>query len=351
MMQVILYSRENCHLCHQTQADLESLQADFPHTLKVVDIDASPALQRRYGELIPVVEVGAFTLKAPISPLELRRTLELVEQAEAAAPSSREVPTAGESAASRYRTSATWTRSDSLTYWLSRHWLALVNLLVGLYVFMPFLAPTLMQAGLERPAGWIYRVYGGTCHQLAYRSIFLFGEQIFYPRTQAGVDELLTFGQATGIGEGNSSQEVFAARNFIGDPQIGYKVALCQRDIALYGSILLFGLVYGATRRRIPALAWYWWLLFGILPVGIDGLSQLLSQPPFNFLPYRESTPWLRILSGALFGWMTAWFGYPVIGESMRDTEEMMETKWHKTHARTTQALQVMDSSSEVRHD
>lgn len=329
MIDVILYSRKDCHLCHQTQADLDALRPAYLHNLVVVDIDESPALQRLYGLEIPVVEIGSFTLKAPITRQELQRTLESVLQVQASTP-----PPAGSAPAISYHTSARWSRSDNLTLWLSRHWLALINLLVALYVGLPFLAPLLMWGGMETPARLLYRVYGATCHQLAFRSIFLFGEQVFYPRAQADITGLLTFGQATGMGEGNSTEEIFAARDFLGNPAIGYKVALCQRDIALYGSILLFGLLYGATRRRIPPLPWYLWVLFGILPVALDGLSQLLSQPPFNFLPYRESTPFFRLLTGALFGFTTAWFGFPVIEESMRDTQEMMEVKWQKTHAR-----------------
>jgi uncharacterized membrane protein len=184
-----------------------------------------------------------------------------------------------------------------------------------------------MKAGAQVPAALIYRVYGGLCHQLSYRSIFLFGEQVVYPRATVGIENLLTFNQASGLSEGNDTNDLLAARQFVGNPAMGYKVALCQRDIALYGSLLAFGLLYALSGRRIPALPWYLWLLFGILPVALDGLSQFLSQPPFSFLPYRESTPVLRLLTGALFGFMTAWFGIPVIDKSMRDTLQMMELK------------------------
>ena len=93
------------------------------------------------------------------------------------------------------------------------------------------------------------------------------------------------------------------------------------------GSILFFGLLYALTGRRIPALPWYLWILIGIVPIGLDGVSQLLSQPPFNFLPFRESTPLLRSLTGFLFGFTTAWFGYPMVEEGMRDTRQVMAKK------------------------
>jgi uncharacterized membrane protein len=67
--------------------------------------------------------------------------------------------------------------------------------------------------------------------------------------------------------------------------------------------------------------------LVGILPIAIDGFSQLLSQPPLNMFPYRESTPLLRTITGFLFGFTTAWFGYPIVEESMADVRRFYEQK------------------------
>jgi hypothetical protein len=35
----------------------------------------------------------------------------------------------------------------------------------------------------------------------------------------------------------NIEEDIFAARQFVGNPQVGYKVARCQRDVAIYGGI------------------------------------------------------------------------------------------------------------------
>ena len=199
-----------------------------------------------------------------------------------------------------------------------------------------------MKAGAETPAAIIYRAYGLVCHQLAYRSFFLFGEQPVYPREAAGVEGFLTFDSATGIGESNSVGEIFAARNFVGNDAVGYKIALCQRDVAIYLGILAFGLLFVISNRRIPALPWYLWVLIGIVPIGLDGLSQLLSQPPFNFWEYRESTPYLRVLTGFLFGFSTAWFGFPLVEDTMADTRQLMAAKKHR-YKTTHSAEQVAD--------
>ena len=57
-------------------------------------------------------------------------------------------------------------------------------------------------------------------------------------------------------------------------------------------------------------------MAIGLLPIGIDGFSQLLSQPPFALFTFRESTWWLRLLTGSLLflgamfvsGYAMAWF-------------------------------------------
>jgi uncharacterized membrane protein len=123
---------------------------------------------------------------------------------------------------------------------------------------------------------------------------------------------------------------VLAARNFIGNDQVGYKVALCERDVAIYGGILLFGLIFALTGFRIKSIPWWVWLALAIVPIGLDGFSQLLSQPPLGLIPYRESTPFLRLLTGFLFGFLTAWFGYPMVEEGMVDTRQFMTAKWDR---------------------
>jgi uncharacterized membrane protein/glutaredoxin len=309
MITVTLFSRPDCHLCHETESDLESLQAQYPHQLRVVNIDNHPDLKKAYSEQIPVVEVAGYRLKAPISRQQLQVAL-------------------GSAIERQRRAEAKgWTRSDAFSLWFSRRYDIVISFLVLIYVGLPFMAPILMKAGLETPALLIYRGYSLTCHQLAYRSLFLFGEQAAYPREAARLDGMQTFGEATGLSEGPTDQELLAARWFLGDPEIGYKVALCERDVAIYGAIFLFGILFALTNKRIPQLPWPIWLLVGVLPIAIDGMSQLLSQPPFGFWAFRESTPYVRTLTGFLFGFTTAWLGFPMIEKSMKETRQMLMEK------------------------
>lgn len=58
MRSLTLYSRAYCHLCHDMQAALEALRGEFEFELRVLDVDADPALLARYDELVPVLAAG-----------------------------------------------------------------------------------------------------------------------------------------------------------------------------------------------------------------------------------------------------------------------------------------------------
>lgn len=214
----------------------------------------------------------------------------------------------------------------------AKHWLLFFNLFVLTYVGLPFAAPALMNAGLSGPANVIYTMYSPLCHQLGYRSWYLFGERSAYPRD--------VFQQYTGI----DPNDLWAARGFRGNPQMGYKVAFCERDVAIYGGIFAAGLIYGLpfVRRRLKPLHWLAWILIGVFPIALDGFSQLFSQFPYNtfvlfsWLPPRESTPLLRTLTGGLFGLANVWLAYPYVEESMRDVWRELETKLARVDAAKT---------------
>ncbi len=58
MRRLTLYSREYCHLCHDMLAALEALRGEFEFELRVLDVDADPALLARYDERVPVLTAG-----------------------------------------------------------------------------------------------------------------------------------------------------------------------------------------------------------------------------------------------------------------------------------------------------
>jgi uncharacterized membrane protein len=329
LIQVTLYTRNGCTLCEQTKEHLQHLQDQHPHRLTEVNIDLDPALKAEYSQQIPVVQIGPYTLKAPITSHALAMTLGAARDRR-----NQLEQTGGEEFRERIRRGETISKGDHFYHWISKHYLALLNLIIFLYVGLPFAAPLLMKVGATIPAGIIYKMYSPLCHQFGFRSFFLFGEQPYYPLKEAGLTQLKTFQEITGYTDAGNpySPSRLLARQYVGDPTVGYKVALCERDVSTYAAILLFGLLYALTHRRLPALHWMLWILVGLFPIAVDGFSQLLSQ--FNwpwlqtFLPYRESTPFLRMLTGFLFGFTTAWFAYPNIEESMRETRQVLIRKF-----------------------
>ncbi len=321
MLHILLYTRQGCHLCEQAKRDLADLHDQYPHEVTEINIEENEEINKRYALEIPVLQIGPYTLKAPIRKEELSIAL--------AAASDRNRQIESLDLANNRKVSGqggVWSKADQIVYWIAKHYLGVINAIVLIYVFLPFLAPFFMKANLISPARLIYNLYGVVCHQLAYRSFFLFGEQIAYPREIAGLRGWISYSEATGLPEVNSAEAILLARQFVGNERLGYKVALCQRDVAIYLGILIFGIVF-VVNRKIKSIPWYLWILFGLVPIGIDGISQILSQPPFGLLPFRESTPVLRVITGFCFGFLTAWFGFPSVEESMADTRKILYAK------------------------
>lgn len=330
MLKIKLFSRPGCHLCDDVVQLLDTLKSNFPHELEIIDIDQDIKLQKKYLEKIPVVHIGPYQLQAPITEDQLKITLS------AALDRDKHESAIEEASINRQGiASATITSADRTSYWLSNHYLAIFNLVVFLYIGLPFLAPILMKNQQQQIANWIYNGYSFMCHQLAFRSLFVFGEQYTYPRSSAGIEGLVTYEEATG----NDPNDLLLAREFTGNEVMGYKVALCQRDIAIYLGLLFFGILFALTGRKIPPLPWYLWILIGIAPMALDGFSQLLSQLPLpainSIFPYRESVPLLRYITGFMFGFSTAWFGYPLVESSMRDTRNILVAKFKRLDQRT----------------
>ena len=321
MLTVTLYYREGCVRCDEVRQDLLALQATIPHRLVEVNIDAETALKSSFDLSIPVVEVGPYRLRSPFGQKDLQVALQ------AAQDRLLHYEQVGDKRfQEKMERGHTLSGEDRVSGWFANHYMLIFNLAFLIYSGAPFLAPVLMKVGMTAPAKIIYTIYSPLCHQLAFRSWFLFGEQAAYPSALAGVPWLKTYEQVTGL----SFTDVLDARAFIGNEVLGYKVAYCERDVAIYCAILLFGLIFSATGRKLKSIPWYVWVVIGILPIAIDGFSQLPDLLGMNFpawVPMRESTPFLRTLTGFLFGFFTAWYGFPLIEQSMLETRRMLAQK------------------------
>ena len=152
--------------------------------------------------------------------------------------------------------------------WLERHWLGVVNGVLGTYVGLAVATPIAYMFGLTGPASAVFRVYRVFCDQLPTHSLF--------------------------IG--------------------GYQICLCARCLAIYTTMLLVGLTLNVVRRMRPrqpiaGISWWVWLV-AMLPMALDGGTQLFGL--------RESNLALRLLTGFLFGLATALFTLPQMDTAVR---------------------------------
>jgi len=217
-----------------------------------------------------------------------------------------------------------WAR---LTQSIGRHWFLLISLAMGVYVGLPFLAPVFMQIGWNDPGRVIYFIYSFLCHQLPERSYFLFGPKFTY--SLAEVQKAW-----------KNTTNPLILRQFIGNPQMGWKVGWSDRMVSMFTSTWLFSLSWYPFRRRLKSLPW-WGLVLLLLPMAVDGTTHFLSDMMGFAQGFRDTNAWLavltqhalpasfcagdawgsfnslmRLLTGILFGLGIVWFGCPYLEES-----------------------------------
>lgn len=227
-------------------------------------------------------------------------------------------------------------------FWISRHWLLVASLLIGVWVGLPWLAPAFMELGWTGAGNAIYLLYAFQCHQLPQRSFFLFGPQPMVPLSQ--IQDVW-----------QNTNNPLILRQFIGNPQMGWKVAWSDRMVFMYTSLILWGLLYWPLRKRVKPLSW-WGLALFLLPMALDGFSHMLSDVTAGIgLGFRYNNAWLaalanqafpatfyagdalgsfnswmRLLTGLFFGLGVVWFFYPRLHNSLSDTARQIEVKFNK---------------------
>ena len=77
MHEVVVYSRNGCHLCDVVKETLTQLQGEADFQWREVDIDADPDLRRNYNDEVPVVFIdGRKAFKYYMDGHQFLRTLE-----------------------------------------------------------------------------------------------------------------------------------------------------------------------------------------------------------------------------------------------------------------------------------
>ena len=76
-VQVVMYTRQGCHLCEQAWLLLEQARQRYEFGLSQVDVDGEPQLVEAYGDCVPVVMInGRVRFRGIVNPVLLRRLFE-----------------------------------------------------------------------------------------------------------------------------------------------------------------------------------------------------------------------------------------------------------------------------------
>ena len=154
--------------------------------------------------------------------------------------------------------------TDRVGAFLVAHFGFIFTVIIGLLLAVAFIDPILSFLGLDAIAKPLFNSMHLMCAQIPSHSFYLFGHQ----------------------------------------------VCLCERCCAIYGSMFLSGLAFVFSKKRLPGIPWWLWVLM-ILPMAWDGTTQMFG--------WRESTWILRTVTGTLFGLGSVWFVLPLIHKTLME--------------------------------
>lgn len=231
--------------------------------------------------------------------------------------------------------------ANRLVYWLNRHWLLVFSVAWGVFIGLPFLAPVFMKFGWSDAARIIYFLYSLECHQLPQRSFFLFGNKLMY-----SLPEIQAAWQTT--------DNPLILRQFIGNAEMGWKVAWCERTTWWYGSIWVGAFTYGFIRGRLSSLRLTSFIL-SALPMALDGGTHFISDLAGIGNGFRDNNAWLaswthnifpaafyigdalgsfnswmRLTTGVVLGLAVVWYVFPQIEATMNHMARTIEFKFQK---------------------
>jgi uncharacterized membrane protein len=199
-----------------------------------------------------------------------------------------------------------------------------------------------MHQGWTDAGNAIYLLYSTQCHQMPQRSFFVFGPQGMYSLAQIQT----AFKNTT---------DPMILRQFIGNAQIGWKVAWSDRMVSMYSSLLPFAWLWSKLGRRIRPLPW-WGVIVCLLPMAADGGTHLISDVLQGIGGgFRDSNAWLatlthnalpasfymgdalgsfnstmRLITAVLFGFGVVWFVFPYLQATIDNVAHNLKDKFQR---------------------
>jgi uncharacterized membrane protein len=216
--------------------------------------------------------------------------------------------------------------TQSTAAWFASHWFSVFAIAYGLWIWLPWLAPVMMQSGQTELGKAIYFVYSLFCHQLPERSFFLFGSQMMYSLSDVQM-------------AWQDTLNPMVLRRFIGNDAMGWKLAWSDRMVSFYTTVWLFAMAWWPFRRKIKPLPWWAFVLL-LVPMFLDGITHMVSDFSGLGRGFRDSNDWLltltnyklplvyagdalgsfnswsRLVTGVLAGLGIAWFALPHVERS-----------------------------------
>lgn len=159
---------------------------------------------------------------------------------------------------------------------------------LGIFIILPIISPVLDYLGFGQISYWINFIYQLNCHQRPWRSYHLFD----------------------------------------------FQMSFCAREIGTFTGLFISSVIIWKKEIRPLSNPSLVLLIFvGIVPIAIDGLSQLASefyiQYNNSFLPIYESFNSLRSFTGLLFGSTVAFIIFPYLQKaSLMNTQ----SSWKKSY-------------------
>jgi len=164
-------------------------------------------------------------------------------------------------------------------------------------------------------------------------------------------------------------------RKFIGNPQMGWKVAWSDRMVSMYTSVLFVAWIWYPLRKKIKILPWWGFMLF-MLPMAVDGITHMVSDFSGVGQGFRDSNLWLaqltnfkyastfyagdalgsfnswmRLFTGIMFGIGAVLFGFPYIAEIFETDAEKYEIQQQRLTHLKEKAFQDITSFSQSHNE
>jgi uncharacterized membrane protein len=154
-------------------------------------------------------------------------------------------------------------------------------------------APFLAMGGNTSISNILYPSFKPFCHQLPQRSLCAI----------QAPNGALSLGDCISASTSQISRFVFADER-----GTGYQFAVCARDFAIYLMMMVGGIAYFLTHRKnidqdtTPPM---WILVIALIPIALDGGTQ--------YIGLRESTNFLRLVTGAITGFIVPFYAIPLL--------------------------------------